>query len=201
MPWFAHRDGRYGRSGHLERKKLVYSRLLCNLMISIWSTTGLAGTASNSGEIKPCVRAYSSSLMSSDIACTSSWSQHVVSTSLVYGYLLDVVCFWWNSQWDCSWCCCIKLLCIQLSASIRLQQLLAAASNCCVSSCIQLYELVLSQLHEIAVALSLAGSMPVELGLYIVVRTCKCLSVHTAEISPRHLHLGASLWYCKLGCW
>ena len=63
--------------------------------------------------------------------------------------------------------CCV--FSSQLSASIRLQQLKVAVYH----ACIQLYQLVLSQLHKIAVALSLAGCMPVELGLY----SCKNMQV------------------------
>ena len=75
MPWFAHLDGRYGRSGRLERKTCIQQTLQLDDSIC---TTGQLVTP-----VKSSVRAYSLTSQARPAV------NHVVSTGLVSGYLLD----------------------------------------------------------------------------------------------------------------
>ena len=196
MPWFAHPDSHYGRSGHLERKTCIHYTAD---FFAIWQFNLYYKTASNSGEIKRQSLQHFTRAILGNRHCRHA--QLLITTC--GQHLFGVTCVMWCASDGvlseiavgaaASNCCVFSS---QLSASMRLQQLLAAASNCCVS-CLHSAKSACSQPAAWNCSSFKFGWLYAYGVGTIVVRTCKCLSVQLKFICTLVLHyasVGGARW-------
>ena len=120
MPWFAHLDGRYGRSGHLERKTCIQqTSLQLDDSIECQSLQHFTRAILHCRHAQLLITSHNmwSALVWFLVTCLMWCASDGVLSEIAVGAAASNCCVFSS----------------QLSASMRLQQLLAAASNCCVS--------------------------------------------------------------------